>query len=64
LIQHIADATREQTDTSQSTAVAMERISQISESNNARMSDIGTAASNLNGISNDLQTMVDRFRLA
>jgi len=63
LIQHIADATREQTDTSHSTAAAMEKISQISESNNARMNAIGIAASNLNGISNELQNTVDRFRV-
>jgi methyl-accepting chemotaxis protein len=62
LIQHIANATREQTDTSQSTAVAMEKISQISESNNARMGALARAARNLNGITNDLQTLVDRFR--
>lgn len=64
LIQHTADATREQTDASHGTAVAMEKISQISESNSARMHGIGAAAGNLNGIANNLQTLVDRFRLS
>lgn len=64
LIQHTADATREQTDASHGTAVAMEKISQISESNSVRMHGIGTAAGNLNGIANDLKTLVDRFRLS
>ncbi len=64
LILHIANATREQTNASHSTAVAMEKISQISESNSARMHQIGTAAANLNGIANDLKALVDRFKLA
>jgi methyl-accepting chemotaxis protein len=64
LIQHTADATREQTDASHGTAAAMEKISQISESNSARMHGIGAAAGNLNGIAGNLQTLVDRFRLA
>ena len=64
LIQHTADATREQTDASHGTAVAMEKISQISESNSARMHGIGAAAANLNGIAGNLQTLVDRFRLS
>ncbi len=64
LIQHTADATREQTDASHGTAAAMEKISQISESNSARMHGIGAAAGNLNGIAGNLQTLVDRFRLS
>jgi methyl-accepting chemotaxis protein len=64
LIQHTADATREQTDASHGTAAAMEKISQISESNSARMHGIGAAAGNLNGIASNLQTQVDRFRLS
>jgi methyl-accepting chemotaxis protein len=63
LIQHTTDATREQTDSSHSTAVAVEKISQISESNSARMHAIGASASNLKGIANTLKTLVDRFRL-
>ena len=63
LIRHTADATREQTDSSHSTAVAMEKISQISESNSARMHAIGASAGNLKAIANTLKTLVDRFRL-
>jgi methyl-accepting chemotaxis protein len=63
LIQHTAEATREQTNAGHSTAAAMEKISQISESNSARIHGIDAAASNLNGIANNLQSLVDRFRL-
>jgi len=63
LIQHIADATREQTNASHSTAMAMERISQISESNSARVHDIENAASTLTGTSDNLRELVGRFRI-
>jgi methyl-accepting chemotaxis protein len=63
LIQHIASATREQTDASHGTAVAMERISQISESNSAKMHAIDSAAQGLSSTANALQGLVDRFRL-
>ncbi len=63
LILHIADATKEQTNASHSTAVAMEKISQISESNGARMHQIGSAAANLSNIANSLRSLVDRFQL-
>lgn len=63
LIQHTTDATQKQTDASLSTAVAVEKISQISESNSDRMHAIGVSASNLKGIANTLKTLVDRFRL-
>jgi len=63
LIQHIASATREQTDASQSTAIAMEKISQISESNSSRIHGIGSSADSLKVTANSLQNLVDRFRL-
>ncbi len=63
LIQHIAGATREQTNASHSTAMAMERISQISESNGARVHDIENAASTLTGTSDNLRELVGRFRI-
>ncbi|KAF0102906.1 MAG: methyl-accepting chemotaxis protein [bacterium] len=63
LIRHIADATREQTKASQSTAVSMERISQISESNGARLHGIAEAAAELRAIAAGLQARVGRFRL-
>jgi methyl-accepting chemotaxis protein len=62
LIQHIADATREQTNASHATAVAMERISQISETNSTRMHGIDEAANSLGNIAHRLQDQVDRFR--
>ncbi len=64
VIQHIASATREQTDTSHGTTAAMERISQISESNSAKMHAIDSAAKGLSGTANALQGVVDRFRLS
>jgi methyl-accepting chemotaxis protein len=62
LIQHIADATREQKNTSHATAAAMERISQISESNSARVHGIDEAARGLGDIAYRLQSQMDRFR--
>jgi methyl-accepting chemotaxis protein len=63
LIQHIANATHEQSDASQSTAVAMEKIGQISENNSSRIHGIGTSADTLKLTADNLQTLVDRFRL-
>ena len=63
LIQHIANATREQTEASHGTSVAMETISQISESNSAHMHGINIAAEGLKVTANNLQNLVDRFRL-
>jgi methyl-accepting chemotaxis protein len=63
LIRHIAGATTEQTNASHGTAAAMEKISQISESNSGRMHDIATAAVGLTATANTLQSLVDRFKL-
>jgi methyl-accepting chemotaxis protein len=41
----------------------MERISQISESNGARVHDIENAASTLTGTSDNLRELVGRFRI-
>lgn len=63
LIEHIANATREQTNASHNTAVSMERISQISEGNSERMHGVSAAAGKLQGVAHDLQSQVGRFRL-
>ena len=63
LAHSIANATREQRNTSHDTAVTMEQISQISESYSTRMHGLGTSAQSLDRAAQNLTTLVGRFQL-
>jgi len=63
MVEEIAEAIREQGTATNSIATQVERIAQMSEESSAAAASSAEAASNLDGLANDMQHIVSAYRL-